>query len=367
MWDRTDTDQDNRGLYNYANDTFPSNAGTLEDYYVNIRLHYTTTGTPGEPTNPNPSHNAMGIPATGYVTWDFGINTDTYDLLFGPAESMIEVVSGADAGTSGMYTYTDLNSGSEYNWQVIAHNSSKSTTNGPIWSFCVTAILPIAENFDSITPPELPNCWSKINDTDDPFAYVETRTGSYHTEPNYVRMYNYYYTNGNLLLISPHCNNTVANTNITFWAKSDYSSYDIHVIVGSMSDPTDASTFTSSETVLLSPNYTEYTVNIGTISDKYFAIKHGMDASYTVIYIDDIICESYLSEIDDVVISYNNGTEEVELNWSYPVIADSFFIYRDTDPYFTPNPGNKIASTTSTSYSEPASENKYFYKVTAVK
>lgn len=93
-------------------------------------------GAPGFPTNPSPAIAATYVAVSGDLTWDFGADTETYDLWFGPAGAMTEVVTGATAGTSGSYAYSGLDYGEVYEWQVIAHNSAtRFTTEGPVWSF----------------------------------------------------------------------------------------------------------------------------------------------------------------------------------------------------------------------------------------
>ena len=70
-----------------------------------------------------------------------------------------------------------------------------------------------------------------------------------------------------------------------------------------------------------------------------------------------------LPEIDDLTIQYNAGSDEIELNWTYPIPVDQFKIYRSTDPYdFF---GADVFTTTTIGYSEPATGINYFYRVTA--
>ncbi|HMA61052.1 MAG TPA: CARDB domain-containing protein, partial [bacterium] len=71
--------------------------------------------------------------------------------------------------------------------------------------------------------------------------------------------------------------------------------------------------------------------------------------------------------ISDLTISYNTTTGEVELNWTYPDSADYYNIYQDTNPNFTPGPGNFVGSILGNSYAEIPPGDKCFYKVTAVK
>ncbi|MCF7859076.1 MAG: choice-of-anchor D domain-containing protein [Candidatus Cloacimonetes bacterium] len=102
---------------------------------ITVEFHYVLAGAPGAPTNPSPADNATDIALSGDLTWDFGADTDTYDLWFGPAGAMVEVVSGVAAGATGSYTYSGLSFDTEYEWQVISVNSARATYSGPVWSF----------------------------------------------------------------------------------------------------------------------------------------------------------------------------------------------------------------------------------------
>lgn len=93
------------------------------------------TGGPGLVTNPLPTNGATNVSASGNLTWTFGADTETYDLWFGPAGAMVQVVTGATAGGTGSYSYSGLNYLASYNWRVVSHNSTRATTNGPLWSF----------------------------------------------------------------------------------------------------------------------------------------------------------------------------------------------------------------------------------------
>lgn len=92
-------------------------------------------GMPGSPTNPSPANNAIDQAVSGTITWTFGADTTTYDLWFGPSGNMQQVVTGAAAGASGSYNYSGLDYLTQYTWRVVAHNTNRFTTNGPIWQF----------------------------------------------------------------------------------------------------------------------------------------------------------------------------------------------------------------------------------------
>ncbi|MBZ0243781.1 MAG: proprotein convertase P-domain-containing protein, partial [Bacteroidales bacterium] len=67
---------------------------------ITISFHYVAAGAPSIPSNPNPAVAATGVATSGNLTWDFGADTDTYDLWFGEAGSMTEVVTGGTAGAT---------------------------------------------------------------------------------------------------------------------------------------------------------------------------------------------------------------------------------------------------------------------------
>ena len=71
-----------------------------------------------------------------------------------------------------------------------------------------------------------------------------------------------------------------------------------------------------------------------------------------------------LPAVTDLQIDYEPSDEVVTLTWSYPIWVMHFNVYRDTTPYFTPGPGNLIASPWETMYTEDAT-GEYYYLVTA--
>ncbi len=73
-----------------------------------------------------------------------------------------------------------------------------------------------------------------------------------------------------------------------------------------------------------------------------------------------------LPPITDLVIGYDSDYGIVTLTWSYPIWYSYFNIYRDLIPYFTPGPGNLVASQSETIFSEDAT-GEYYYLVTAVR
>jgi hypothetical protein len=274
---------------------------------------------PGVPTNPSPADGATNVAVSGDLTWDFGSDTDTYDLWYGPAGSMIQVVTGEIAGATGLYSYA-ADYFSTYEWQVIAYNSAKGTTNGPVWTFktkCDVFTAPFSENFDGVTPPALPDCWSKIENPS--YGYVQTYANYSYSAPNCVRMRktNLSYR---FILITPELSDLTSQSNrIRFQGQALTTVQDI--IVGTMSDPTDVATFTAYQTITLSLNsYTEYTINFDanyTLTDKYIAFEDASTSIYRIMTVDDFVYEPIPSCIKPTdLTATNNGITSVYLGWT---------------------------------------------------
>ncbi len=155
-WAATTAGAINTATCSLTNLVFPANG-----------LTYTfsppVAGTPFPPTNPIPADNASGVALAGSLNWTFGANTTTYDLWFGPANAMVQVVTGGAAGATGTYAYSGLSSNQDYQWKVVEYNGAL-TTQGPVWAFhtaCATFELPYTENFNGAIAGAFPNCWSK--------------------------------------------------------------------------------------------------------------------------------------------------------------------------------------------------------------
>lgn len=119
---------------------------------------YAAAGTPDPASNPSPADQALNVSLNGNLTWDFGVDTDAYDLWFGPIGSMVQVEDGTTAGESGSYAYTGLTNDTQYSWRVdTINNTSGITTTGSEWTF--TTALPagmVKIGYDSLTTLNLP-------------------------------------------------------------------------------------------------------------------------------------------------------------------------------------------------------------------
>jgi len=117
----------------------------------------------------------------------------------------------------------------------------------------------------------------------------------------------------------------------------------------------------SSATYNVAKDYNQGTLHMNDATGGFSGEDHEYDPYGLVTWI-----PSVLPPIDDLSISYTPTAKgAIELNWTYSTVVDSFFIYRDTDPYFIMGTPHATIPGTTTTWSEPATGVKYFYIVTA--
>ena len=236
------------------------------------------------------------------------ITTTTADLAWTSTATSFDVELGAAGftptgtptytGVTNPYTVSGLTSGTSYGYYVRANCG---VTNGlSVWAgpFTFTTLCQqytsFVQNFDGVTTPNLPNCWSKI--TSYSGSSVTTSTTSPFNGANCASLYN---SGGvaadNIMLISPYISNLNAGTNeLRFFARAPSTSMN-SVIVGTMTDPAVATTFTPIVTLTgLTTSWTEQIVNFATYTgtDHYIAFRHPSSSTYTYLYLDNINWEA---------------------------------------------------------------------------
>jgi hypothetical protein len=89
---------------------------------------------PGTPSSPSPAGGATGVSTSATLTWA-STGATSYDVQFGTANPPPQVATGQ---ASASFTPPTTAAGTQYFWQIVAHNSSGATT-GPIWSYTTAA------------------------------------------------------------------------------------------------------------------------------------------------------------------------------------------------------------------------------------
>ncbi len=295
------------------------------------------------------------------TSWDIYIKMDG-DLE--PDANTTPTVAGT---TTNPTTLTGLTSGTVYSVYVrsICSSSDQSEWSTP-FSF-TTACAPIDEftqNFDSTPTDSIPICWSTIiNSTSDYAEIAVKNNSSAHSAPNQLRFYNSDDDAAETYLITPELTNIAAGTHqLHFYMNGDESTV---AEIGTISDITDATSFTPIETLELSSDFQEYFVPFtASATGSHIAIKVTYTGTYSDAYLDDISwepipdCPKPLDlEVDQFTLT------SATLSWAEQGSATTWDLYiveagsaapdastTPTDSGITSNPYTKSGLTANTSY-----------------
>ncbi len=315
----------------YRGSFTPATSGT---YYMGI--HVVATSSPWyitfddlrceeTPTCPMPTTQEVTniTSSSADLDWTSG-GASTWDIEWGPA-GFTQGSGTMETGiTSKPYTLSGLSDNTIYDWYVRddCGGGDQSAWMGPntFTTPCNAFTAPFSEDFDGVTAPDIPSCWSSLAVTSSSYAYVETYIyDSPNSSPNHVRFYNAGDASATLLLITPQLSDLTSQANqIRFFAKHGSNSSDL--IVGTMSDPADETTFTAFTTISLTGTYQEYTVLFDasyTGTDEYIAFKHGGSTTYLSVYVDDFVYEPIPScPAPTAQTESNITTTTADLDWT---------------------------------------------------
>ena len=288
------------------------------------------------------------------VSW-IGTAGHTYRVIFdGDTVSNI---------TGNSYTFTGLTANTLYNYFVATECATSISIDvpGSIRTLCnYLDVMPYENGFEddpyySLVPyaDAFPNCWIRINDATGSYNYYPyiTNTTSY-VHNGTKGMYWYHTTStdyaNNEFAVLPGIDTTVfsmSDLTLSFYAKTTSTSYHPQPIVGVMTDPNDASTFT--------PLYTFSSTEITTTWQlfaipfanftgygNFIAIKWSRPSSSCYLAIDDIYLTNEwcnppqnvtaTSTLDEVTVSWSGSND-----YSYSVILNNDTVTGITDHYYT--------------------------------
>jgi phosphatidylserine/phosphatidylglycerophosphate/cardiolipin synthase-like enzyme/regulation of enolase protein 1 (concanavalin A-like superfamily) len=119
------------GLAVTSHNTSQLNTSTFDSVAVTASSGGTA---PGTPATPSPANGGTGVSTSQTLTWS-STGATSYDVKFGTANPPPQVTTGQ---ASGSYTPSTTAAGTQYFWQIVAHNSV-GTTTGPVWSYTTAA------------------------------------------------------------------------------------------------------------------------------------------------------------------------------------------------------------------------------------
>ena len=253
--------------------------------------------------------------------------------------------------TTNPHSLSSLSANTDYDFYVraVCGASDSSVWTGP-YSFTTAcnAVSSFSENFDGVSAPNMPDCWSNIYYSTSTSAYVRTYNSSSNANSgsNSIRFFNSSDSDPTWMVISPVLSNLNAGTHQTRFFAKDSDGNDI--IIGTMSDPNDTATFTAFDTITTTSAYVEYSVSFATYSgsDSYIAYRSVPGATYDYTYMDDISWEIIPNcPKPDTLIAENITTTGADLGWAEMGMASNWQIEWDTAG-FTQGTGTKVLTTT---------------------
>jgi hypothetical protein len=222
-----------------------------------------------------------------------------------------------------------------YFWVRSMCGTGSSVWSGPIIfrTLCVP-FGDFTQNFDTSTVGTglVPTCWFKTLVSTNAGVNVSVISNTAASAPNAIVLSNAGDLTAQVILATPSLTAIGANTHrMTFKARGGVTAYPL--ILGTMSNPTDASTFVELQTYVLTNSYATYNVTLNTSTTANFiAFKHGLGGTFRSIYIDDVIWEPIPTAIPLCIANLNAVANEgcgnfpTTFTWSAVTGADGYTV-----------------------------------------
>ena len=258
-------------------------------------------------------------------------------------------------------TFSGLSSNTYYDFYVksICSLGDTSFLTGPysVLTNCLPISSPYFQNFDNTAAPNLDQCWSVISTG---ASYIQADNSNFNPQrsaPNSVAFYNSSVTSGDLILISPFITDLDSTKRVRFFLQNEGSTaYTSDLIVGTITDPNDPTTFTAYSTIpnstFNSSNWEQIIVSFNNYSgtDNYIAFRHGLNSTFDYIWMDDFNYEDIPSCVAPTNLAASNITGgSADFSWT-PGGNETLWNIQWGNAGFALGTGT-MDSTSSTSYS----------------
>ena len=303
------------------------------------------------------------------IGWTENNTATQWEIEYGPT-GFIQGTGTTVLTSSNPHSVTGLTAQTDYTFCVRAvcgPTDSSLTTCAEFTTGCLP-ITSFTEGFEGVLIPAMPTCWTGLaTSTTGATPFVRTYGfGSPNNGTQHVRIYNSSDVDAGMYLISPALSNVGAATHrLRFYAKCA-DSYPI--VIGTMSDPGDESTFTPRATITTNTSYTEYFVSLGNYSgtDEYVVLKPEHSKTYDYTYIDDVVWEARPSCLRPTNLTATPSFTSADLGWVENGSATAWEVEYGA-PGFTLGTGTTVSATTNPYTLSSLSVNtSYEYYVRAV-
>ena len=273
------------------------------------------------------------------LTWERNAagSEDAWIVEYGTTSDFTGATSLNVTGGSPTKTLTGLTENTKYYARVKADCGGEESDPTAAISFttlCEPTTIPTAgwsENFDSYTHTSntattnnLPDCWSYINTTTyssyQGYPYVYYASSYSHSGNYHLRFYSYYSSWGSYdpqpqYAILPPMDN-LTGKQITLWARGYNTSSTFKI--GTMTDPSDVTTFTAIAEQTLTTTYTEFTYPLSGTNACVAIMIDAANSSRTTngVYIDDIIINDAPSCVKPIGLNLVGTAQTATFTWT---------------------------------------------------
>ena len=261
------------------------------------------------------------------LTWIDTINTGATYEIYDMSDTSL-VAAGINDYS---YTVMNLTSNTAYTLGIQTNCGGGDIANGYAIVNGRTACdlvttLPWTDDLEAVPSGDyqMPFCWNRYTS-----AFTTTTTYPYsYSSSTYAhggtRSLYFYGTTGDaypdtMIAITPEFDVITYPMNenrVSFWARMGTASNSKNIYVGTMTDPTDPTTFTLADSILVSGNvYTKYNVALTNVTGSYVAFVVYKGAG--TMYVDDITLEVAPSclEVTNLAVSATS-TNSITLTWN---------------------------------------------------
>ena len=258
------------------------------------------------------------------LVWADSINEGATYSIYDLSDNTLIAANIADT----TYTIENLAANTEYTFGVEVNCSATDasaviTVSGRTACGAIVA-LPWEEGFEDLPSGsyQLPFCWSRyMSETTSTTAYPYSYNSNAHSGS---RSLYYYGTTGDaypdtMVAILPELDVNLypmSGNRLVFWAKMGTASNSKNLYVGTMANPTDPTTFTLVDSVLVSGNvYTKFSVPMTNATGAYIALV--VFKGTGSMYIDDVTLEEMPSclEISNLTVT-GTTSNSISLAWT---------------------------------------------------
>jgi len=280
-------------------------------------------------------------PDSATIGWSAGDVATQWDVVYSQTGNDPSILTPiAPAPTEPEATITGLEANTTYKaWVRSSCNDELGAWSNPI-TFR-TSCLPVTaldETFESTPNWSLPECWAAILSEDSVLnSSIRVVSGNAATGSKAVGLFNEDGGSSKIILVAPNMSTVATGTHrVKFYAKSNAPAT---MQVGTLTSAASGGTFTSLQTLDITPAYAEYVVDFSNYAgtDNYIGFKHNSGQFFTI-YIDNVRWEPTPACVDVTNIQVHDITSSAALvNWQANAGETNWDVVYGTEDVTDPN------------------------------